>query len=158
LAIGIMPGEQPQPLLALPGPIHRYSYNGDFTIAGVPIHITQEGGALGREGTGWAVWDASVALARHLEAAAPDLLGGGAGIQPPSILELGSGTGLAGLAAAAALRLPVALTDLPEVLPALRRNADANPQVSHLHRRSCAAQRDGKQGWEGETGMGNRGA
>ncbi|KAM0937343.1 putative lysine methyltransferase, S-adenosyl-L-methionine-dependent methyltransferase [Dioscorea sansibarensis] len=42
------------------------------------------------------------------------------------ILELGSGTGLLGLAAAAILRAHVTLTDLPHVLPNLRFNADSN--------------------------------
>ncbi|KAI3959217.1 hypothetical protein MKW92_007315 [Papaver armeniacum] len=42
------------------------------------------------------------------------------------ILELGSGTGLAGIAAAAILRSSCVITDLPHVLPNLRFNADAN--------------------------------
>ncbi|KAF8377935.1 hypothetical protein HHK36_031324 [Tetracentron sinense] len=42
------------------------------------------------------------------------------------ILELGSGTGLVGIAAAATLGAYVTLTDLPHVLPNLQFNADAN--------------------------------
>lgn len=117
--------DPPQPLLALPGPRHCYRYDGEFTIAGQPIVVHQEGGQ-GR-GTGWAVWDAAATLALYLEAAAPQLQ---SELRPgAAILELGSGTGLAGLAAAAALRRPAVLTDLPDVLPALQRNVDANPQV-----------------------------
>lgn len=81
-------------------------------------------------GTGWSVWDAAAATAQYLEAAST------AGLllrhRWASVLELGSGTGLAGLAAAAVLRLPTLLTDLPEVLPALRRSVDANPSLSPL--------------------------
>ncbi|KAK4790291.1 hypothetical protein SAY86_017595 [Trapa natans] len=42
------------------------------------------------------------------------------------ILELGSGTGLVGIAAAAALGADVTVTDLPHVLPNLHFNAEAN--------------------------------
>ncbi|KAF5176823.1 N-lysine methyltransferase mettl21a [Thalictrum thalictroides] len=45
---------------------------------------------------------------------------------PFSILELGSGTGLVGIAAAAILRAKVTITDLPNVLPNLSFNAMAN--------------------------------
>lgn len=45
---------------------------------------------------------------------------------PLRILELGSGTGLVGIAAAAILGAHVTLTDLPHVLPNLRFNATAN--------------------------------
>ena len=50
----------------------------------------------------------------------------------PSILELGSGTGIAGLAAAAALNIPVTLTDLKEALPALEHNVKLNPSLAEL--------------------------
>ena len=80
-------------------------------------------------GTGWAVWDGAAAAAKYLGAAATELLGSS---QLGSVLELGSGTGLAGLAAAAALQLPTLLTDLQEVLPALRRNIAANPGLQPL--------------------------
>ncbi|KAK1269711.1 hypothetical protein QJS04_geneDACA005373 [Acorus gramineus] len=45
---------------------------------------------------------------------------------PLRLLELGSGTGLAGISAAATLPASVTLTDLPHVLPNLTHNADAN--------------------------------
>ncbi|XAR73868.1 hypothetical protein NMG60_11007985 [Bertholletia excelsa] len=45
------------------------------------------------------------------------------------ILELGAGTGLVGIAAAATLCADVTLTDLPHVLPNLHFNADANSEV-----------------------------
>lgn len=72
-----------------------------------------------------------MAAAKALEHLPPSFA---ASITPPAILELGSGTGLCGLSAAAALGLPVTLTDLPEVLPSLRANVAANsslaPQVT----------------------------
>jgi len=80
-------------------------------------------------GTGWAVWDGAVATAKHLEQGAAALK---PLIAPPTVLELGSGTGLAGLAAAAALGLPTLLTDLPQVLPSLQRNVAANPSLAPL--------------------------
>lgn len=45
------------------------------------------------------------------------------------VLELGSGTGLVGLAAAGTWDVPVLLTDLPEIVPNLRRNVDANRAI-----------------------------
>jgi len=81
--------------------------------------------------TGTSVWDGSVALAaallhpggeawRRVTAA----LGGAA---PTRALELGSGTGLAGLAAAATGRLQrVTLSELPAVVPFMAANAARN--------------------------------
>ncbi|KAK0631793.1 putative methyltransferase-domain-containing protein [Immersiella caudata] len=45
---------------------------------------------------------------------------------PPPILELGSGTGLLGLAASYIWRASVTLTDLPSILPNLSHNAQLN--------------------------------
>ncbi|KAL7090393.1 hypothetical protein ACP275_12G038300 [Erythranthe tilingii] len=45
------------------------------------------------------------------------------------ILELGSGTGLVGIAAAALLGASVTVTDLPHVLPNLQFNVDANAGI-----------------------------
>ena len=44
----------------------------------------------------------------------------------PAIIELGAGTGLTGLAAAAIFRASVLLTDLPEIVPNLQHNIDQN--------------------------------
>ncbi|KAF5463989.1 hypothetical protein F2P56_014107 [Juglans regia] len=54
------------------------------------------------------------------------LLGHG---HPLNILELGSGTGLVGIAAAATLGANVTVTDLPHVIPNLLFNAEANADV-----------------------------
>ena len=92
----------------------------------IALHVHAEGGH-GR-GTAWHCWDAAVAAALWLNTeAAKHALGA-----PRRAVELGSGTGLGALALAAALRCPVTATDLPEALPALRRNAEANQEVSHL--------------------------
>lgn len=88
------------------------------------------------------MWDAAAAAAKHFEALAVDrhrclTFERALGLEPSartfsSVLELGAGTGLAGLATAAVLQLPTVLTDLPEVLPALRRNIAANPSLAQL--------------------------
>ncbi|KAE8709523.1 pyridine nucleotide-disulfide oxidoreductase domain-containing protein 2-like isoform X1 [Hibiscus syriacus] len=54
--------------------------------------------------------------------------GGGNG-RKLKILELGSGTGLVGIAAAVTLGANVTVTDLPHVIPNLRFNAEANADV-----------------------------
>lgn len=46
-----------------------------------------------------------------------------------NIIELGSGTGIVGIAAAATLGANVTVTDLPNVIGNLRFNADANAEV-----------------------------
>lgn len=67
------------------------------------------------------VWGAGAALGRHL-------LHGGL-LQRPDVIEIGSGTGVAGLASAAAGANSVILTDRADVVPMLRamigRNAEA---------------------------------
>ncbi|CAA3014454.1 N-lysine methyltransferase METTL21A-like [Olea europaea subsp. europaea] len=49
------------------------------------------------------------------------------------ILELGSGTGVVGIAAAAILGASVTVTDLPHVLPNMQFNVDANAETLKLH-------------------------
>ncbi|KAI3462480.1 hypothetical protein Pfo_019143 [Paulownia fortunei] len=49
------------------------------------------------------------------------------------LLELGSGTGLVGIAAAALLGASVTVTDLPHVLPNLQFNVNANAGILELH-------------------------
>lgn len=50
--------------------------------------------------------------------------------RPLNVLELGSGTGLVGIVAAATLGAKVTVTDLPHVIPNLQFNANANANVS----------------------------
>ncbi|KAL0449941.1 UNVERIFIED_CONTAM: protein N-lysine methyltransferase METTL21A [Sesamum latifolium] len=49
------------------------------------------------------------------------------------LLELGSGTGAVGIAAAALLGASVTITDLPHVLPNLQFNVAANAKILELH-------------------------
>lgn len=119
-----------QAIFALPGPEH-WSCSGKLEIAGTEITVIEKPGQ-GQKGTGWAVWDASVVLARYLDLAAQQMrvelqvAAAATGQQEPTVVELGSGTGVAGLSAALALRLPTLLTDLPEVLPSLEQGVAAN--------------------------------
>ncbi|KAL2553038.1 putative methyltransferase family protein [Forsythia ovata] len=53
--------------------------------------------------------------------------------RPIRILELGSGTGVVGIAAAAILGASVTVTDLPHVLPNMQFNVDANAETLKLH-------------------------
>ena len=131
------------PLLALPGPAFWLDHaRGELRVRGTPLVAHAEGGR-GR-GTAWAVWDAAVVAALWLDQNAPSQhaseaeAGAAAGddamawaaVRERGVLELGAGTGLAGLAAAAALGCGVTLTDLEEALPALRRNAAANATLA----------------------------
>ena len=83
---------------------------------------TLDEGAADPLGTGSTVWRGGDVLARAL-AQDPSLR---ALVEGKRVLELGSGTGVAGLACAALGARAVRLTDLPERLDLLRRNATRN--------------------------------
>lgn len=78
---------------------------------------------LRSQGLSFQLWPAAHSLVSLLDSNPQSLLPLNPNLR---ILELGSGTGLLGLAAAAILRANVTLTDLPHVLPNLRFNADSN--------------------------------
>ena len=130
-------GEAP---LCLPGPAFSHDFaDGALRVgaAAAPLRIASEGDR-GRGsrwgGTGFNVWDGAVVAASWAEASRIARAGESSPVRArlataASVLELGSGTGLAGLAAAAELGVEVTLTDLPEVVPALQRNADANAEA-----------------------------
>ncbi|KAK4105731.1 hypothetical protein N658DRAFT_417009 [Parathielavia hyrcaniae] len=86
---------------------------------------------------GLKTWGSSYALAQLLNefASGPlaHLFSPGAMSTPDEVLELGSGTGLLGLAAACIWRTSVVLTDLPIIIPNLAHNASINREVVEAH-------------------------
>eukprot|EP01052_Picozoa_sp_SAG31_P056078 SAG31_NODE_15849_length_735_cov_1.180818_1_plen_134_part_01 len=74
--------------------------------------------------TGPQVWDAGIVLLRFLATKPIAALLA----THPRVVELGSGTGVVGIAAAA-LGGDVTMTDLPELLPLLRHNKAINADV-----------------------------
>jgi len=71
------------------------------------------------KGIGWQLWDAAAELVSYLEAH-PEI------VQGSSVVELGSGCGLGGLAAAAAGARSVVLTDTEETVRHLSGNVSRN--------------------------------
>ena len=128
---------EPQRPLALPGPALHVPLERADTGAGGDLppallvgrtgealrlraHAAPEGADHAAR-TAFGVWDGAAACAAWFAAAAR---GRFAGVR--SVLELGAGTGLAGLAAAAELGVAATLTDLPEAVRALEGNAKLN--------------------------------
>jgi len=109
---------------------HERSSNRSSSLLAVCISLHEP--PLVSDALGLKTWGASYLLAKRLPLLVPSI----APIDPccaPSLqgLELGSGTGLVGLAAAALFGWRLHLTDLPEVVPNLARNIAAN---RHLFR------------------------
>lgn len=91
---------------------------GGLVISGKPLLIQEDYEAS--DGTGGTVWDGSTVLAKYLEASLADALSG------LTVLEVGCGVGVAGLAAAALGAGHVILTDLPYALDNTRAVVKAN--------------------------------
>lgn len=89
------------------------------------LELTLHEPALTSDNLGLKTWASSYLLAKRIA------IGAGMPVvaQKATILELGAGTGLVGLAAAAAYQTHVVLTDLPAIVPNLERNAIANAAV-----------------------------
>ena len=89
--------------------------------------------AITGDSLGFKTWGSSYLLALQLPILASTslfrLFDESLGEPRPRVLELGSGTGLLGLAAAAIWGLEVAMSDLPGIVPNLAANAEANSEV-----------------------------
>lgn len=88
--------------------------------------------ALTSDNLGFKTWASSYLLAKRLPLLRSQLSGS-------SVLELGAGTGLVGIAAAAILRTHVVLTDLPEIVPNLDKNLQANDHLLAMYSGSAEA-------------------
>lgn len=101
--------------LALPAKL--FDATAALTIRGVVVAVGEVGNS--GKGTGLTTWDGSVVLAKYLEHARADELRG------KRVLEVGSGTGLAGLSAALLGAREVILTDLAYTMENLSRNVES---------------------------------
>lgn len=104
-------------------PLHSGDTGVVFDSATIKIHEP----ALTGDNLGLKTWASSYLLAKRLASfkhhGLPEL------DASEQILELGSGTGLVGLAAAVVLQRCVLLTDLPDIVPNLERNINENAAV-----------------------------
>ena len=93
------------------------------------LNFTIHEPSLTEDNLGLKTWTSSLLLARRLAELARYLP------EPcPPVLELGAGTGLVGMAAAAVWSARVMLTDLPEILPNLRKNLELNADLIQLNK------------------------
>ena len=102
---------------------YRVPRDNDGDFVEVEIHVPR----LRAENLSLQTWGSSYILASQLHTINVDpSTFGQHGVQ---ILELGAGTGLVGLSAAAIWKANVVLTDLEPIIPALARNIEANQDV-----------------------------
>lgn len=99
----------------------------------LPFDLVVREPPLTGDNLGFKTWGSSYVLAQMLhtmrETCLSHLLGQKDGQPKPSVLELGSGTGLLGLAAAAIWQIHVIVSDLPEIIPNLTYNIETNRPV-----------------------------
>ncbi|KAF9146000.1 Methyltransferase-like protein 21D [Mortierella sp. GBA39] len=111
----------------------EYEFN-NYSIE--PLEIYEDPSGLLHGGVGSTVWDTAIVLSKYLEKS--NILATSSATASRSkrttlnILELGSGTGLVGLAVARMLsstgqKARIVLTDKANVLPLLQRNMEKNP-------------------------------
>ncbi|KAJ3161821.1 hypothetical protein HDU86_006592 [Geranomyces michiganensis] len=110
-------------------PTVAYEYEVESSPIPTTVVLQQDPSGKLRGGQGATVWDSALSLAKYVEKRTkkePNLL------RDARILELGSGTGLVGLACAvlgAGTATSVTLTDMPNALPLLRRNVECTAKV-----------------------------
>ncbi|PUU83091.1 putative methyltransferase-domain-containing protein [Tuber borchii] len=85
------------------------------------INLSLHEPTLTADNLGLKTWASSYLLSKRLP-----LLGLPTFSPSAKALELGAGTGLVGLAAAAIFKIPILLTDLPDIVPNLQHNANTN--------------------------------
>lgn len=91
------------------------------------LNISIHEPALTEDNLGFKTWASSYVLAKKWHTLRDSLpLPQNNDNRVNTILELGAGTGLVGMAAAAVLKANVLLTDLPDIVPNLDRNIDSN--------------------------------
>lgn len=129
----------PTPLLAIQGRYFADDIHPDGTITisehqlqVLPPHPASPVDAS--VGTGYHIWDGALLLMRYLESMRHIIFFD----QNERVLELGSGCGVVGLTAALLGAKSVVLTDLPELLPFLQSNIDANSKTVELARKKTA--------------------
>ena len=94
-----------------------------------PISLELHEPSLTGDDLGLKTWAASYLLSKRLPVLASRLPCLGHDLPKPRILELGSGTGLVGLAFAAMFPSTIHLTDLAEIVPNLAANVSANSRL-----------------------------
>lgn len=92
---------------------------------GITVSVAEQHSGLDGE-PGGVVWDSALVLAHYL-ATATDR--GRIRLGAARVLELGAGTGCAGLAAAALGAAEVVLTDRPQLLPLLQHNIEVRTRL-----------------------------
>ncbi|KAF5012085.1 hypothetical protein FDECE_1859 [Fusarium decemcellulare] len=112
--------------------IRKWPFGGE-TAAADDFELIIREPALTGDSLGFKTWGSSYVLSQHLPRLAETslfrLFDETLGQPSPDVLELGSGTGLLGLAAAALWKVPVALSDLPNIVPNLKDNVVKNTSL-----------------------------
>ncbi|KAF7562993.1 hypothetical protein G7046_g1166 [Stylonectria norvegica] len=116
--------------------IRSWPFDGE-SVASEPFELIIREPALTGDSLGFKTWGSSYVLSQHLPRLADTslfrLFDETMGQPRPDVLELGSGTGLLGIAAAALWKVPVALSDLPNIVSNLKDNAAKNAALVESH-------------------------